>query len=51
MPVIERVRKSLNSKNQKKKIAGLTENEIEHGEEYFMKLSKVRCEFKNLLKI
>lgn len=43
-PVVERVRKSMDSKCLKKKIHTLNDSEIEYGEEPFMKLNKVRCE-------
>ncbi|CDW86315.1 myotubularin-related protein 2 [Stylonychia lemnae] len=42
-PLVERVRKSLNQKSQKKKIQGLIDDEIECGEEQVMKI-KVKCD-------
>lgn len=45
-PVIERVRKSLTQKSLKKKIKGLSDEEIEYGEELGM-IIKAKCEVNN----
>jgi hypothetical protein len=38
-------------KSNKKKIQFLQDNEIEYGEEQFMKLSRVKCEVSSYLKV
>ena len=50
-PVIERIRKSFVMNNVKKKINSLADNEIEYGEEQVMKISKVKCDVSQYLKV